>query len=230
MQLNPVSLDIIAEAREEAHAVLATLMARLAQGEHVVRLGVDMEGQRPVSAVLPVTVEGADGCDDLVGVESKYFDNFAFLLMCGLAQTLCSGVMYLRSTRADGRATVREAGPGVALRGPLPAPLARPGRGRAHADGDPVPCRTQLPSPADQPREGSAADRASWAGSAADRPPPCGRHSRSPFRFPRARSDPGHPLRGEKRNKGGKLILCCAAPRALPFMVGRFFMKGTVWV
>lgn len=120
MQLNPVSLDVIAEAREEAHAVLATLMARLAPGEHVVRLGVDMEGQRPVSA--------------------------------------------------------------------------------------------------------------SWAGSAADRPPPCGRHSRSPFRFPRARSDPGHPLRGEKRNKGGKLILCCAAPRALPFMVGRFFMKGTVWV
>lgn len=107
MQLQPVSLDVIAEAREEAHAVLATLMARLAPGEHVVRLGVDMEGQRPVSAVLPVTVEGDGGADDLVGAEPKYFDNFTFLLMCGLAQTLCSGVMYLRSTGADGQATVR---------------------------------------------------------------------------------------------------------------------------
>ncbi|MGV9290946.1 hypothetical protein, partial [Streptomyces sp. NPDC003719] len=84
------------------------LMARLAPGEHVVRLGVDMEGQeRPVSAVLPITVEGDGGADDLVGAEPKYFDNFAFLLMCGLAQTLCSGVMYLRSTGTDGRATVR---------------------------------------------------------------------------------------------------------------------------
>ncbi|MGC9479258.1 hypothetical protein ACP4I1_34630 [Streptomyces sp. WG4] len=107
MQLKPVSLDVIAEAREEAHAVLATLMARLAPGEHVVRLGVDMEGQQPVSAVLPVTVEGDGGTDDLVGVEEKYFDNFAFLLMCGLAQTLCSGVMYLRSTAEGGQATVR---------------------------------------------------------------------------------------------------------------------------
>ncbi|MEU8606284.1 hypothetical protein OH540_35630 [Streptomyces sp. BPPL-273] len=107
MQLQPVSLDVIAEAREEAHAVLATLMARLAPGEHVVRLGVDMEGQEPVSAVLPITVEGNGGCDDLVGVEAKYFDNFAFLLMCGLAQTLCAGVMYLRSTGEGGPATVR---------------------------------------------------------------------------------------------------------------------------
>ncbi|MFI8194409.1 hypothetical protein ACIF8T_37765 [Streptomyces sp. NPDC085946] len=109
MQLKPVSLDVIAEAREEAHAVLATLMARLAPGEHVVRLGVDMEGQeRPLSAVLPITVEGDGGAEDLVGAEPKYLDNFAFLLTCGLAQTLCSGVMYLHSPGADGGpATVR---------------------------------------------------------------------------------------------------------------------------
>ncbi|MFC7994493.1 hypothetical protein ACFUV2_35075 [Streptomyces pilosus] len=108
MQLKPVSLDVIAEAREEAHAVLATLMARLAPGEHVVRLGVDMEGQeRPLSATLPITVEGDGGGDDLVGAEPKWLDNFAFLLTCGLAQTLCSGVMYLRSTDTEGQATVR---------------------------------------------------------------------------------------------------------------------------
>ncbi|MDT0467051.1 hypothetical protein [Streptomyces gibsoniae] len=110
MQLKPVSLDVIAEAREEAHAVLMTLMARLAPGEHVVRLGVDMEGQeRPLSATLPITVEGDGGADDLVGAEPTYLDNFAFLLTCGLAQTLCSGVMYLRSCApgADSSATVR---------------------------------------------------------------------------------------------------------------------------
>ncbi|GHB79138.1 hypothetical protein GCM10010377_81450 [Streptomyces viridiviolaceus] len=108
MQLKPVSLDVIAEAREEAQAVVATLMARLAPGEHVVRLGVDMEGQeRPLSATLPITVEGDGGSDDLVGAEPRYLDNFIFLLTCGLAQTLCSGVMYLRSTGADGQATVR---------------------------------------------------------------------------------------------------------------------------
>ncbi|MFJ8034636.1 hypothetical protein [Streptomyces sp. NPDC096032] len=98
MQLKPVSLDVIAEARDEAHAVVMTLMARLAPGEHVVRLGVDMEGQeRPLSATLPITVEGDGSADDLVGAEPKYLENFVFLLTCGLAQTLCSGVMYLRS-------------------------------------------------------------------------------------------------------------------------------------
>ncbi|MEV0185877.1 hypothetical protein AB0I54_42420 [Streptomyces sp. NPDC050625] len=108
MQLKPVSLDVIAEAREEAHAVVMTLMARLAPGEHVVRLGVDMEGQeRPLSATLPITVEGDGGSDDLVGAEPEYLDNFVFLLTCGLAQTLCSGVMYLRSPGAGGSATVQ---------------------------------------------------------------------------------------------------------------------------
>ncbi|GGR04171.1 MULTISPECIES: hypothetical protein [Streptomyces] len=108
MQLKPVSLDVIAEAREEAHAVLATLMARLAPGEHVVRLGVDMEGQeQPLSATLPITVEGDGGADDLVGAEAKWLDNFVFLLTCGLAQTLCSGVLYLRSCGADGQVSVR---------------------------------------------------------------------------------------------------------------------------
>lgn len=107
MQLKPVSLDVIAEAREEAQAVLAALMARLAPGEHVVRLGVDMEGQeRPLSATVAFTVEGDGGADDLVGAEAKYLDNFVFLLTCGLAQTLCSGVLYLRSQEA-GRVTVR---------------------------------------------------------------------------------------------------------------------------
>ncbi|MFD5574313.1 hypothetical protein [Streptomyces cadmiisoli] len=101
-QLKPVSLDVFAEAREEAHAVLAHLMARLAPGEHVVRLGVGMDGQeRPLSATLTVTVKGDGGSDDLVGVELKYFDNFVFLLACGLAQTLCWGVMYLRSPAAE---------------------------------------------------------------------------------------------------------------------------------
>lgn len=97
-KLKPVSVAAISEAREEAHAVLAHLMARLAPGEHVVRLGVGMEGQdKTLSATLPVTVEGNGSADDLVGVESKYFDNFVFLLTCGLAQTLSYGVMYLRS-------------------------------------------------------------------------------------------------------------------------------------
>ncbi|MFG3323973.1 hypothetical protein ACGF3J_38640 [Streptomyces sp. NPDC048171] len=109
MELKPVSLNVIAEAREEAHAVMASLMAQLVPGEHVVRLGVDMEGmERPLSAVLPVTVEGKGTSDDLVGAEPKYLDNFVFLLTCGLAQTLCSGVMYVRSTASGGgQATVR---------------------------------------------------------------------------------------------------------------------------
>ncbi|MFE5923585.1 hypothetical protein [Streptomyces sp. NPDC056468] len=100
-QLKPVSLDVFAEARDEAHVVLAHLMARLAPGEHVVRLGVGMDGQKPLSAVLPVTVEGDGGSDDMVGVEPKYFDNFAFLLACGLAQKVCWGVMYLRSPATE---------------------------------------------------------------------------------------------------------------------------------
>ncbi|MGV9456335.1 hypothetical protein [Streptomyces sp. NPDC003635] len=98
-ELKPVPLDVFAEARDEAHSVMARLLAQLAPGEHVVRLGVGMDGQeQPLSAVLPVTVEGDGGSDDLVGVESKFFDNFAFLLACGLAQKLCWGVMYLRSS------------------------------------------------------------------------------------------------------------------------------------
>ncbi|WAZ18991.1 hypothetical protein STRCI_008673 [Streptomyces cinnabarinus] len=97
-KLKPVSIAAFAEAREEAHVVLAHLMARLAPGEHVVRLGVGMEGQDQVlSATLPITVQGEGSAEDLVGVEPKFFDNFVFLLACGLAQTLSYGVMYLRS-------------------------------------------------------------------------------------------------------------------------------------
>ncbi|MGW4661002.1 hypothetical protein ACWEP2_42980 [Streptomyces sp. NPDC004279] len=111
MKLKPVSPAAFADAREEAHLVLAHLMSRLSPGEHVVRLGVGMEGQeQPLSATLPVTVEGDGTSDDLVGVEPKYFDNFAFLLACGLAQTLCWGVMYLRSPSAE------ECGPAYTVR------------------------------------------------------------------------------------------------------------------
>lgn len=101
-RLKPVSMNALAEARDEAHVVLAHLMARLAPGEHVVRLGVCMEDQDPLSATLPITVVGKGDAEDLVGVEPKYFDNMAFLLACGLAQTLCCGVMYLRSPAAEG--------------------------------------------------------------------------------------------------------------------------------
>lgn len=102
MKLKPVSLDVFAEARDEAHTVLAHLMGRLAPGEHVLRLGVDMEGQeRPLRATLPLSVEGDGGPDDLVGAEAKWFDNFVFLLACGLAQTLSYGVMYLRSQATE---------------------------------------------------------------------------------------------------------------------------------
>ncbi|MFI9772892.1 hypothetical protein ACIHJG_39575 [Streptomyces sp. NPDC052415] len=102
MKLKPISMDVFAEAREEAHTVLAQIMGRLAPGEHVLRLGVDMDGQeRPLSATLPLTVEGDGGRDDLVGAEERYFDNFVFLLACGLAQTLCHGVMYLRSPAGE---------------------------------------------------------------------------------------------------------------------------------
>ncbi|MER6233365.1 hypothetical protein ACFY1L_46160 [Streptomyces sp. NPDC001663] len=102
-QLKPVSLDRFAEAREEAYTVLAHLMARLAPGEHVVRLGVTMDGQeRPLTATLPLTVEGEGTPDDLVGAEEKYLHNMAFLLACGLAQPLSYGVMYLRSVSEEG--------------------------------------------------------------------------------------------------------------------------------
>ncbi|MFD7880776.1 hypothetical protein ACFV5G_43145 [Streptomyces sp. NPDC059766] len=102
MKLKPISMDVFAEAREEAHAILARLMGRLAPGEHVLRLGIDMDGQEsPLSATLPLTVEGDGGLDDLVGADTKWFDNFAFLLSCGLAQTLCYGVVYLRSPATE---------------------------------------------------------------------------------------------------------------------------------
>ncbi|MEU9737438.1 hypothetical protein [Streptomyces sp. NPDC048002] len=102
MKLKPVSLDVFAEAREEAHVVLAQGMGRLAPGEHVLRLGVGMDGQeRPLSATLALTVEGDGGPEDMVGVEGRYFDNFVFLLACGLAQTLSYGVMYLRSPAVE---------------------------------------------------------------------------------------------------------------------------------
>ncbi|MBO7935675.1 hypothetical protein JTP77_006860 [Streptomyces sp. S9] len=110
MKLKPISMDVFADAREEAHAVLARVMGGLAPGEHVMRLGVDMDGQeRPLSATLPLTVEGSGTLDDLVGAEAKYLDNFAFLLACGLAQSLCYGVMYLRSpaTEPEGPAIVQ---------------------------------------------------------------------------------------------------------------------------
>ncbi|MEU1457370.1 hypothetical protein [Streptomyces avermitilis] len=110
MKLKPVSMKVFADAQEEAHIVLARIMAGLAPGEHVMRLGVDMEGQeRPLCATLPLTVEGIGSPDDLVGAEPKLLDNFAFLLSCGLAQTLCCGVMYLRSpsTEPGGAATVQ---------------------------------------------------------------------------------------------------------------------------
>ncbi|MFJ9729211.1 hypothetical protein ACIRP3_41360 [Streptomyces sp. NPDC101209] len=110
-QLKPISLDRFAEAREEAYIVLARLMARLAPGEHVVRLGVTMDGQeRPLTATLPLTVEGAGTLDDLVGAEEKYLDNMAFLLACGLAQPLSYGVMYLRSPSGQ------ESGPASTIR------------------------------------------------------------------------------------------------------------------
>lgn len=101
-RLKPVSLDVFAEAHEEAHVVLAHLMASLTPGEHVARLAVGMdELERPVSAVLPLAVEGDGGADDLVGAEPKYLENFTFLLACGLAQTLCWGVLYLRSPASE---------------------------------------------------------------------------------------------------------------------------------
>ncbi|MPY38272.1 hypothetical protein FNH09_45845 [Streptomyces adustus] len=98
VQLPPVSLDVFDEARKEAYVILARVMARLARGEHVVRLGVTVDGmERPLSATLPLTVEGEGTADDLIGAEERYFENAAFLLACGLAQRLSYGVMYLRS-------------------------------------------------------------------------------------------------------------------------------------
>ncbi|MFI9830786.1 hypothetical protein ACIHIX_24200 [Streptomyces sp. NPDC051913] len=107
-KLKPISPTRIAEAREEAYAVLARLMGRLAPGEHVVRLGVTMDGQeKPLSAALPLTVEGDGGPEDLVGAEEKYVDNMAFLLMVGLAQPLSYGTLYLRSSsEVEGAACV----------------------------------------------------------------------------------------------------------------------------
>ncbi|GGQ97223.1 hypothetical protein ACIRPJ_33110 [Streptomyces asoensis] len=110
MKLKPVSMEVFAEARGEAHYVLARVMGDLAPGEYVLRLGVDMEGQeRPLSAALPLTVEGTGSLDDLVGADGKRFDNFALLLACGLAQRLSYGVMYLRSpaSEPDGPDTVQ---------------------------------------------------------------------------------------------------------------------------
>ncbi|WP_432189984.1 hypothetical protein [Streptomyces sp. Tue6028] len=102
VQLKPVSVNALAEAREEVSVILARLMTRMAPGEHILRLGLCVEGQEPLGAKLPVTVEGKGDADDLVGVEQCYMDNFAFLLTCGLAQTLSYGVMYLRSPAAEG--------------------------------------------------------------------------------------------------------------------------------
>lgn len=101
-KMKPISPARIAEAREEAYAVLARLMGRLAPGEHLVRLGVTMDGQeKPLSAALPLTVEGDGGPEDLVGAEEKYLDNMAFLLMVGLAQPLSYGTLYLRSLSSE---------------------------------------------------------------------------------------------------------------------------------
>ncbi|MFJ5779337.1 hypothetical protein [Streptomyces sp. NPDC093094] len=100
-QLKPVSLDVYAEARDEAHLILSRLMARLTPGEHVVRLAVSMDGQKTLTVVLPVTVEGADTTDALVGVDQKHFDDFVFLLTVGLAQPMSWGLMYQRSPASE---------------------------------------------------------------------------------------------------------------------------------
>lgn len=106
-KLKLISPARIAEAREEAYAVLARLMGQLAPGEHVVRLGVTMDGQeKPLCAALPLSVEGEGGPDDLVGAEEKYLDNMAFLLMVGLAQPLSYGTLLLRSP-AQGETVIR---------------------------------------------------------------------------------------------------------------------------
>ncbi|MFH8492472.1 hypothetical protein [Streptomyces longisporoflavus] len=100
MQLKPVPMDVIAEAREEADSVVLNLMARLMPGQHEARLIVTMEGQKPLTAVLPLTVEGDGSRDDMIGAEPARLENFAFLLTVALAQHLSSGVMLLRSTGA----------------------------------------------------------------------------------------------------------------------------------
>lgn len=109
MQLKPVPQEVIAESHEEATAILINLMARLTPGEHVARLVVTMEGHKPTTAVLPITVEGNGTADDLIGTEPERLENFAFLLTCGLAQTRCTGVMFVRSPspNADEHAVVR---------------------------------------------------------------------------------------------------------------------------
>ncbi|MEU4090752.1 hypothetical protein [Streptomyces aureus] len=125
-RLKPVSTQLLAEAREEAYFVIACLMASLAPGEHVVRLGVCMDDQPSLSATLPITVEGAGDCDDMVEVDDRFFENFAFLLTCGLAQTLSYGVMYLRSpgNGADGPDAVQAWNLGWGALSELPASVA----------------------------------------------------------------------------------------------------------
>ncbi|MFE1442928.1 hypothetical protein [Streptomyces sp. NPDC058739] len=81
--------------------IAARVMASLTPGEHVVRLWVGMDGVKPLSATLSIRVEGEGGPEDLLGVEPKYFENFVFLLACGLAQPLSWGVMFLRSPAGD---------------------------------------------------------------------------------------------------------------------------------
>ncbi|MGW5739737.1 hypothetical protein [Streptomyces sp. NPDC055261] len=102
-------MDVIAEAREEAASVVLNLMSRLMPGQHEARLIVTMEGQKSLTAVLPLTVEGDGSREDMVGAEPARLENFTFLLMAALAQHLSSGVMLLRSTGAGaaGRDKVR---------------------------------------------------------------------------------------------------------------------------
>ncbi|MGW3631873.1 hypothetical protein ACWD7F_17190 [Streptomyces sp. NPDC005122] len=101
-QLKPVPVKQIREANEEAGVILARLMTRMAPGEHVLRLAVCMEDQDPLYAALAVTVEGKGDSDDMIGADQAFQENFRFLLMCGLAQRLSSGVMYMRSPAAAG--------------------------------------------------------------------------------------------------------------------------------
>ncbi|MFF0206249.1 hypothetical protein [Streptomyces sp. NPDC005017] len=102
-QLKPISLDVIAEARDEAHLVLARLMAPLAPGKHVIRLAVGMDDTEEIlSSLLPVAVAGDAGAEALVSVDRKDFDNFVFLLTVGLVQTLCWGALTVCSLVEDG--------------------------------------------------------------------------------------------------------------------------------
>ncbi|MER7983394.1 hypothetical protein [Streptomyces sp. NPDC095817] len=103
MALKVVSPAEFTAAHKEAYAILSNLFGRLTPGDHVVRLAVCVEDQEPARATLPVTVEGRGDLDDLIGAESRYFENFAYLLAIGLAQTVAYGLMCLRSPAdADG--------------------------------------------------------------------------------------------------------------------------------